>query len=70
MASTAAAKMKNFPQNPASGGIPASEIMNIAIAKARPGARRPSPAKSEISAPGASRDSATTTPNAPRFITP
>jgi hypothetical protein len=55
---------------PASGGIPASERRKIVIAIARPGAVWPSPAYVEISAERVRRATAITTANAPRFIAP
>src|SRR5439155_82606 len=51
------------------GGMPASEIMNMAMATDRAAARWPSPPKSSIRTEGDSRAMAITTPNAPRFMT-
>ena len=61
--------MKNLPQNPASGGMPARDNRNMAMPTATGAERSASPAKSVTRTPGASRDIATTTAKAPRFIT-
>ena len=67
----AALKMKNLPQKPAKGGIPARETMNMVMAMARAGGPAARTRRSRRSGcRGDSRAIPMTTANAPRFITP
>ena len=69
-ASNTARNITNLANQPASGGIPASENRNIVNITAMAGSVRPRPEKLEISAERVRRATAITHAKAPRFIAP
>ena len=68
LASSTARNMTNLANQPANGGMPASENKKMVKVTASPGEVLPRPAYVAISALPVRRATAMTTANAPRFI--